>query len=81
MAVRVTIHKGFDAAYPWKTMGAAEPGKAGRHTTWHRLRMAGSRRAGGGEGPPRRWAWRPALWCGARRTTWSLTSGWTRGTG
>ena len=50
MAVRVTIHKGFDATYPWKTMGA-EPGKAGGYY------MAPAE--GGGE-PPGRWQGRGA---------------------
>jgi hypothetical protein len=52
VAVRVTIHKGFDAAYPWKAMGAAEPGKAAGG-----YYMAPAE--GGGE-PPGRWQGRAA---------------------
>src|SRR5438045_1088592 len=47
MGVRVTIARGYDAAYPWQTIGAAEGGKS----------SAGYYMApgeGGGE-PPGRW--------------------------
>jgi hypothetical protein len=47
MAVRVTIAPGYDAAYPWQTIGAAEGGKS---STGYYMAPA----EGGGE-PPGRW--------------------------
>jgi hypothetical protein len=52
MAVRVTIAPGYDAAYPWQTIGAAEGGKSSTGYYMAPAGGAGSRPADGGEREP-----------------------------
>ena len=62
MGVRVTIAPGYDAAYPWQTIGAAEGGKSSAGYYMAPAERGGERRAGGGAVARQRWDWSRARW-------------------